>query len=45
MNADKEKGLRQAREKQFPHRELTEKILQAAFAVSNTLGCGFLEKV
>jgi len=25
--------------------ELTEKILEAAFKVQNTLGCGFLEKV
>jgi PD-(D/E)XK nuclease superfamily len=25
--------------------ELTEKIIGGAFAVSNTLGCGFLEKV
>ena len=28
-----------------PHRDLTEKIIKAAFHVSNTLGCGFLEKV
>lgn len=27
------------------HKELTGKILGAAFAVSNDLGCGFLEKV
>ena len=26
-------------------RQLTEKVIQCAFAVSNTLGCGFLEKV
>jgi len=25
--------------------QLTEKVIQCAFAVSNTLGCGFLEKV
>jgi GxxExxY protein len=25
--------------------ELTERVIQCAFAVSNTLGCGFLEKV
>ncbi|MCL5280119.1 MAG: GxxExxY protein [Planctomycetes bacterium] len=25
--------------------ELTEKVIRSAFAVSNTLGCGFLEKV
>ena len=29
----------------FPHKELTSKILEAAFAVHNTLGAGFLEKV
>ncbi len=27
------------------HQELTERILAAAFEVSNTLGCGFLEEV
>ena len=26
-------------------RQLTEKVIRCAFAVSNTLGCGFLEKV
>ena len=26
-------------------KELTEKVIQCAFTVSNTLGCGFLEKV
>ena len=26
-------------------KQLTEKVIQCAFAVSNTLGCGFLEKV
>ena len=25
--------------------QLTEKVIRCAFAVSNTLGCGFLEKV
>ena len=29
----------------YPEQELTERILGAAFAVHNTLGCGFLEKV
>ncbi len=29
----------------FPHKELTSKILEVAFAVHNTLGAGFLEKV
>ncbi|HEX9759735.1 MAG TPA: GxxExxY protein, partial [Candidatus Acidoferrales bacterium] len=31
--------------KDYPERELTEKILAAAFNVLNDLGCGFLEKV
>ena len=26
-------------------KQLTQKVIQCAFAVSNTLGCGFLEKV
>jgi GxxExxY protein len=29
----------------YPEQDLTEKILEAAFAVHNALGCGFLEKV
>jgi GxxExxY protein len=29
----------------YPEQELTGKILEAAFAVHNTLACGFLEKV
>ncbi|HXC33083.1 MAG TPA: GxxExxY protein [Verrucomicrobiae bacterium] len=29
----------------YPEQNLTEKILKAAFAVHNTPGCGFLEKV
>jgi GxxExxY protein len=29
----------------YPEQELTEKILKGAFAVHNTLGCGFLEKI
>jgi GxxExxY protein len=39
MNAD---------ERRFDRREmsqLTERVIRCAFAVSNTLGCGFLEKV
>ena len=28
----------------YPEQELTQKILKGAFAVHNTLGCGFLEK-
>ena len=33
------------KKKELIHEELTGKILRAAFSVSNTLGCGFLEKV
>jgi GxxExxY protein len=29
----------------YPEQNLTQKILEAAFAVHNSLGCGFLEKV
>ena len=29
----------------YPHKELTEKIIGAAFKVHNTLGSGFVEKV
>lgn len=29
----------------YPEQDLTQKILEAAFAVHNTLGAGFLEKV
>lgn len=29
----------------YPEQELTHKILEAAFAVRNALGAGFLEKV
>jgi GxxExxY protein len=29
----------------YPEQGLTEKILEGAFAVHNTLGCGFLERV
>ena len=38
MNADKSND-------KYPERDLTEKIIGAAFNVSNTLGAGFLEKV
>jgi len=30
---------------ELPHQELTGRIIRAALDVSNTLGCGFLEKV
>lgn len=36
MDADREKS---------EMKQLTEKVIQCAFTVSNTLGCGFLEKV
>jgi GxxExxY protein len=29
----------------YPEQDLTQKILEGAFAVHNALGCGFLEKV
>jgi GxxExxY protein len=32
-------------EKSYPHKELTEKIIKAAFTVHNRLGSSFLEKV
>jgi len=32
-------------EEQYPHKELTGKIIGAAMEVYNTLGCGFLESV
>jgi GxxExxY protein len=32
-------------EDQYPHKELTRKIIGAAMEVHNTLGCGFLESV
>jgi len=33
------------KDEDYPCRELTEVVIAGAFAVSNTLGCGFLEKV
>ena len=32
-------------EEQYPHKELTRKIIGTAMEVYNTLGCGFLESV
>ena len=32
-------------EEKYPHKELTEKIIKAAFAVHNRLGHSFLEKI
>lgn len=45
MNADREKEKGTEGAEQFVHRELSRRIIKAAFHVSNTLGCGFLEKV
>jgi GxxExxY protein len=54
MNTDKDLGMQTravvrdmtaASEKEYPEQELTGTILQAAFAVHNTLGAGFLERV
>ena len=46
MNADNDKGKQQNDGgDRDVHADVTEKILKAAFAVSNVLGCGFLEKV
>jgi len=39
MNAD------ERRSNQNEMNQLTERVIRSAFAVSNTLGCGFLEKV
>jgi GxxExxY protein len=33
------------KEEDYPCKDITEAIIAAAFEVSNTLGCGFLEKV
>lgn len=45
MNADREKEKGTQGAEQFVHGELSGRIIKAAFHVSNTLGCGFLEKV
>ncbi len=47
MSSDREIKTRNSRDIQgaYPEQELTRKILEAAFAVHNTLGAGFLEKV
>jgi len=34
-----------ARQAMYPEQDLTQKILESSFAVHNTLGAGFLEKV
>ena len=36
---------REYSEEEYPHKELTEKVIRAAFAVHNRLGHSFLEKV
>ena len=46
MNADEDEGKKKKMKRRGGlHEELTEKIIRGSFAVSNTLGCGFLEKV
>ncbi len=47
MNFDKDEKTEERRDdlRVYPERELTEKILEAAFAVHNALGAGFLERV
>jgi GxxExxY protein len=46
MNADEGVSRNnRALRREAPHHELTGKIIRAAMEVSNTLGCGFLEKV
>jgi GxxExxY protein len=44
MSSDNGKTGTQENDREFLHKELTAKILKAAFAVHNTLGCGLLEK-
>jgi hypothetical protein len=53
MNADRNLGIQtrtaaaaaiRALEKEYPEQELTGAIPQAAFAVHNALGAGFLER-
>jgi GxxExxY protein len=50
MNADEHDGKKRATTEgesaaSYPEEELTGKVLQCAFAVHNTLGAGFLERV
>lgn len=47
MNTDKNQDIRKAKDsaEPYPEQDLTEKILRCAFAVHNTLGAGFLERV
>jgi hypothetical protein len=47
MNTDRNRQNEAGTDKPelYPEQELTEKILRAAFAVHNTLGAGFLERV
>ena len=46
MNADEDEGKKKKMKRRGGlHEELTEKIIRGSFAVSNMLGCGFLEKV
>lgn len=47
MNTDKERKADHEKGggEPYPEQQLTEKILKSAFAVHNTLGAGFLERV
>ena len=47
MNTDDKSKIQGTKgsEEPYPEQDLTEKILRAAFAVHNTLGAGFLERV
>lgn len=45
MNTDREREKAIDGADHFVHGELTQRIIKGAFHVSNTLGCGFLEKV
>jgi GxxExxY protein len=47
MNTDKNRQRENGTDsgEPYPEQDLTEKILRAAFAVHNTLGAGFLERV
>ncbi len=47
MNTDKDRPIENGKDsgESYPEQDLTEKILRCAFAVHNTLGAGFLERV
>ncbi len=45
MNADASRADRRDMEKEYKHKDVTEKIIKAFYTVYNALGYGFLEKV